>query len=31
MDGDLDQFIDELSLRNETERLAASGVGEGDA
>ena len=26
MDGDIDLFLDELSLRNETERLAATGV-----
>lgn len=30
MNGDLDQFIDELSLREETERLASSGDEDGD-
>lgn len=30
LDGDLNQFIDELSLRDETERLAAAGVEEGE-
>ena len=26
MNGDIDQFIDELSIRDETDRLATSGV-----
>jgi peptide chain release factor 1 len=30
MDGELDMFIDELALRDETERLAATGVREND-
>ena len=30
LDGDLAMFIDELSLRNETERLAVTGVDVGD-
>jgi peptide chain release factor 1 len=30
LDGDLDMFIDELSLRNETERLAMTGMAEDD-
>jgi peptide chain release factor 1 len=30
LDGDLDMFIDELSLRNETERLSTSGIEESD-
>lgn len=30
LDGDLDVFIDELSLREETERLSSSGIEDGD-